>query len=392
MSKDDFISLDNIDNIVDFLKKSGQNKISLLGGEPTLHPEIIPIIEKLRHEKLTISVKSNGLWPNELNKYWAKLKDKELYFLLNLNPPSEYSDNQLKILKHNISNIINQDIVLSINIDKPDFDYDYILDYANEYNVKYIRWSFAHPIYNRKQKLLKQSYFHINKYKQSSNRIIEFIKKAGDIDIMTLGDHSVIKCMFSDKQHQQILDNNGEINSRCEGTIEILPDLQVIFCLPMFSLFEKIYLTEFSNMNELEQFLESKIDILRKNSLPFEECNSCKYFLRNECHGGCLSHRIFSPEILKKFYTEWSYDLLKDEQLNFSPDFELLKNGKQASIKSSDINIEVSEFVIDFLTLFNGNKTLENILNELNIEISSYKSEIDKLLVNCQKYKILELK
>lgn len=115
LSNNDFISLDNIIYIVDYLKHSEKKVISLMGGEPTLHPQIISIIEKFRAEEFTISLKSNGLWNTKIKEYLSSLPENELFILLNVNPPSTYSPKEIETLNSNLHHVKNQKLVLSIN-------------------------------------------------------------------------------------------------------------------------------------------------------------------------------------------------------------------------------------------------------------------------------------
>ena len=69
----------------------------------------------------------------------------------------------------------------------------------------------------------------------------------------------------------------------------------------------------------------------------------------------------------------------------------MIKNNGQSSIISYDITINVSDFVIEFLNEFKNYNTFEKVINDLNIDLDYYKTEIDELISNCQNYKILEL-
>ena len=391
LSNDDFISLDNINYIVDFLKYSEKKVVSIMGGEPTLHPQIIPIIEKFRSEGFTMSLKSNGLWGSKVKEYLSTLAENELFILLNLNPPSTYTPKENEILNDNLHHVRNQKLVLSINIDRTDFEYDYILKYAIKTNAKYIRWSFAHPIIEKTKKQISQTFFPITKYKMISDRVVDFIKNANHLGIMTLGDHSVIRCMFSEKQYNEITENNGEFNSKCEGSIDIFPDLQVIYCLPMYSLFEKHYLNEFENMDMLELFFESRINMLRKRELPFKECYECVYHLRNECHGGCLSHRNFSTELLNDFNMNWNYSNVKNKTVFIPSNVKLVQKDGQSFVISDDFKIAISDFVFDFLTKIRACNSIDKAISDMDIDLNFYKSEINELIANCQNYKILEI-
>jgi hypothetical protein len=281
--------------------------------------------------------------------------------------------------------------VLSCNIDSPEFNFDYVLDYAKKYSVKYIRWSFAHPIYQNQSKKIHQNYFPIDEYHNVSERIVEFVKSAGELGIMTLGDHSVIRCMFSEYQISQIYMNNGEINCKCEGTIDILPDLQVIYCLPMYSLFEKCYLSDYIDINDLEMHFESKIIPLRSCALPFSTCDNCKFFKSEECHGGCLSHRIFPHKDLDTFYKTWDYHNLKDEKLILSSDlkFEMINGHSRVSTKTTEI--KVSNIIIQLLNQFKKPNSISSALNSLRIDYCHNREEIEEFIDNCHKYRLLEI-
>ncbi|KPA10081.1 radical SAM domain-containing protein, partial [Candidatus Magnetomorum sp. HK-1] len=209
--------------------------------------------------------------------------------LLNINHPSKYLKKSWNQLLDNISVVCDKRIILSLNINKENFEYDYLLDIATKFDVKYIRWSFAHPIYKNTEKQFSQNYFPISRYKQITKRILNFIEKAGSLGIHTLGDHSVILCMFTPEEIDKIHLIGGELNSKCEGTIDILPDLQVIYCIPMYSFFPKVYLYEFSSLSEIDLYFESRIIPFRIESYPFTDCYKCEYSASGKCHGGCIA-------------------------------------------------------------------------------------------------------
>ena len=88
---DDFMSWENLIYIADFLKKSGQRHVSLLGGEPTLHPECVDFVLYLIQRDLDVTVFTNGVLApgrlNEFRQYFADVHFNRLNFVCNLNDP-----------------------------------------------------------------------------------------------------------------------------------------------------------------------------------------------------------------------------------------------------------------------------------------------------------------
>ena len=67
-------------------------------------------------------------------------------------------------------------------------------------HIKKLRWSFAHPIFDISDKQIHQKYLPITEYKKIAKRVIRFLQKAHSVGIQTLGDHSVILCMFDQNE------------------------------------------------------------------------------------------------------------------------------------------------------------------------------------------------
>ena len=61
----DALSWDNIIYIADLLKASGERHISLLGGEPLIHPEIADVIVYLNKRELDVTVFTSGIMPDD---------------------------------------------------------------------------------------------------------------------------------------------------------------------------------------------------------------------------------------------------------------------------------------------------------------------------------------
>ncbi len=391
----DEISVSDFKKIITFFHKSGRNEIALLGGEPTRHTRFSEIIDILVAKDFKFTVKSNCLWSSEIDNVLSKVDNDRVSYLLNINPPDFYAPEEYKKILDSISKIRDSRIVLSINIDKPDFKYDYILDIANEFDIKYLRWSFAHPIYGAKEKH-EQVYFPIGDYHLIRARVLKIIEECSKSDIQTIGDHSVIRCMFSEEDVRRIGKWGGEINCKCEGTLDILPNLQIIYCLPMYSLFPTVFVNEFSNMDEVDLFFENRIKGLRGKSLPFNKCYSCEFFKSGVCHGGCIAHRQFSEKDLSEAIGNWTYINMKERVFHTSDKIQVLNDGKEMIVNKNNGNeFAINQDIAMLLELFDGESTLEKVINDFALMKKRSTKElipaIDPFLEECKTFEILEL-
>src|SRR5512144_1752656 len=56
----DDVTLGDFSRIVSILKDAGIECIDILGGEPTLHPELLPLLDMVKRHKMESNLSSNG--------------------------------------------------------------------------------------------------------------------------------------------------------------------------------------------------------------------------------------------------------------------------------------------------------------------------------------------
>ncbi len=294
----DFIPIDNVKKVIEFLKASQMDSIDLLGGEPTLHPEIIPIMELLKGEGFNITLITNGLYQPNLREALSKHIQK---FLINYDNPSEYSKTQLERLNANISAIDNSvreikqpdgrstlftPISLAVTFYKPDQEYMYLFDAAERFGVKSIRFDLARP-----SALRSNNFVPFERLSEFKHLIISFLKEAVTRCIHAYIDCSLPPCIFNKEELFFLTSWLPQFRTICSGPIDILPDLSVWFCSSLSNAWEAPKLTEFKNKKELfDHFWRVGIKKLRSTP-PQEDCLSCKLFLAY-CQGYCLGDRL----------------------------------------------------------------------------------------------------
>ncbi|MCK4269460.1 MAG: radical SAM protein, partial [Methanogenium sp.] len=80
------ISRENIRKVMAFNKASGINQLRLLGGEPSVHPEFIDIVDEALSKKFHVHVFTNGMFPVHVADHLAGLPDESISFLCNISP------------------------------------------------------------------------------------------------------------------------------------------------------------------------------------------------------------------------------------------------------------------------------------------------------------------
>ncbi|MBK7215048.1 MAG: radical SAM protein [Bacteroidales bacterium] len=151
------LSWNDLIYLADFLIASGENRVSLLGGEPTLHPHFVEIILYLLERNFHINVFTSGVMTPEifedLSNNLTGIHPERLSFVCNVNNPSKSPAAEVKKVEQfleTFGHLTNP----GYNIYSPDFDMDFVFDYINRFGLKkFVRLGLAHP-YSRKEKCI----------------------------------------------------------------------------------------------------------------------------------------------------------------------------------------------------------------------------------------------
>jgi len=290
----DIISWENLIYLADFFLISGHKRFQILGGEPTLHPELNDMITYLLERGFGINVFTNGIMSdkklNEAARIFKDIPNDKLSFTLNINEPKStpQSLSEAESVKRFLSHF-GYRTTPGFNIYKLDFDLTFIFQLINEYGLsRTIRLGLAHPIAGKKNKFIQ-----IKDIKRIIDRLFTFIPVMDRLRIKPGLDCGFPLCQFDDEQLGWIYRNTGgHYDFGCAPVIDIGPDMTIWPCFPL-SDFHKKSIFDFNNINEIVDFYES---IHRKVRIEtggiYEECDHCDYREEGICKGGCLAHNL----------------------------------------------------------------------------------------------------
>jgi cyclic pyranopterin phosphate synthase len=291
-SRENVLSWENLIYIADLFEASNEKRVSLLGGEPTLHPEFVDFVLYLHQRKFRVNVFTSGIMAagtlNTAKEYLLKIPVGNLSFVCNYNHPNSSTPNETKQINKFLKTF-SKYTTLSFNLYKHDFDFIYLVDAIKKHDLKkHIRLGLAQPIPGQKNECLS-----LREVKDIAKRLrnqFDILEK----NRISLGfDCGMPLCIFSNEDLGRLFKlNRGRIQFSCLPAIDIGPDMQVWSCFPLCN-YDKKSLYDFDNVQEIRNYFCEQNNNLRKERKGiFEECNTCVHFEEGLCNGGCLAHLI----------------------------------------------------------------------------------------------------
>lgn len=290
VSSKDMLSWDNLIYLVDFFLKSGNNHMSLLGGEPLLHPQFSEFVHYLSKRGIHSTIFTSGIAPKkhfEIMKKELTDKDLKFQFVCNVNDPTKSPTHELEVVDSFLK-VFGERTTLSFNIYELGFSFDFLFDYIKKYNLKnHIRLGLAHPIPNQPNHCISPVDF-----PKVAERLELFYDKYKNECVEIGFDCGFPLCIFTEEQlGKMFLWSNGKLVFKCGPAIDIGTDMSVWSCFPL-SGFNKRSVFEFDSMREIDEFYRSKLNEMRNDEGIYEDCTSCKYRKMGLCTAGCISHVI----------------------------------------------------------------------------------------------------
>lgn len=291
----DTLSWDNLIYLADFFEISGERHISLLGGEPTLHPHFTDFVVYLLERNFHITVFTSGIMSNdkleELNRSLARFSPQQMSFVCNVNEPADSPPHevarQVEFLK-----VFGRYTSASFNIYQLDFDISFVFDYINRYGMsRAIRFGLAHPIPGEVNQCIEAE-----DMGRMAENFMQFGSLFSQFKVVPNFDCGMPLCIFTDEQLGQLFRlSRGGLKFSCGPAIDIGPDLSVWSCFPLHNI-QKRSIYDFNSLQEIGSFYAEMIGKLRHGELGgiYSKCNECVELENGVCSGGCVAHMLSS--------------------------------------------------------------------------------------------------
>lgn len=276
------MSMEDFKFVLDFLRRSNDGNVRLIGGEPTLHPKFHDIfLEAVMSPWVnSVLVFTNGTYDDKIGDllYLGALH-KPVSVLINYNSPESVGKFNWGRINQNLKNAHRGGkvkVTLGINFFKPDQNYGYFLDACKEYDVKVARWSLTVPNSEEKKNNI------VGYFKEHTPLIMNFISDCVRNGIQPRVDcNNIPLCLLSDDDLRNLamIDERSLRKSMCSPVLDVKPNLEVIRCFALSD--HVVHLKDFENERELSRYFSTKVDPLYDKGVLFDQCN------------GCPSHEMF---------------------------------------------------------------------------------------------------
>jgi radical SAM protein with 4Fe4S-binding SPASM domain len=281
-----YIRLDDVDYYLGFLEASAERQLKLLGGEPSIHPELPEIVRRGLARGLSVTVFTNGLWNERLCQFVRGCTDERLSFLFNINEGSQQRPVETRLQRRALA-IAGSRGQIGFNIHREDFDLLPLADLIDEFGLRReIRLGLAHPIVGVENACLSNA-----QLPAMGRSLVAQLTLLEGRDVLGALDCGFPLCVFEgDDLATAVRALTASPLSVCNVIIDVGPDLKVWPCFPLSQTLITD-LRDFRNRDELLAHYSRTLAPLRSMG-SMDECIGCKYLRRGQCSGGCLARGI----------------------------------------------------------------------------------------------------
>lgn len=290
-----FLPVERLQERLDYLARSGIDRVRLMGGEPTLHPKFADLIARIRTTGRAVTIFSNGLMPAGALACLEALDPRECTVLVNVNEPGPDLKGRTYARQRATLRRLGRRAMLGFNIYRTNFRPEFLLELIAEAKCSpTIRLSMAQPALSG-----TNAYIHPNQYRAVAIALISFARLAADAGVRLEFDCGFVRCMFSAQDLQVLRAAEANFGWRCNPILDVDLEGNVLHCYPLARLVT-LPLTPTGDAAALRSQFEARLRPYRQAGV-FAECSSCSFRATSQCTGGCLAATIrrFRPTPLR---------------------------------------------------------------------------------------------
>ena len=286
--KQNFISMENAVKLANWARDSRLISLSLLGGEPFLHPALGDIVTMFRKvcPGTRLRILTGGVFKKRL---LDNISPEQAGLVFNINEPRDYRKPKhfAKVIS-NVETAIRRGfhVVIGFNVWRLDFDTSFMPSLAHRLARSNFCWTIANPQRGFPSSVLKPTQF-----STVAERCFAMLQEAARLNIEALLDCPLPICFFKDSELAWVRQYHPETAScmgSCNPILDITPELDVIRCFALSRL-TRLKLTDFQNEWQIRDWFLKHLDPQLLHQGLFSYCSECLHFKKGRCYGGCLA-------------------------------------------------------------------------------------------------------
>ena len=300
------INLEDFEKILEWVSRTPDNHIGLIGGEPTLHPEFESILKVVnrycKNFNTSATLFTNGI---ELDKYLPFIGER-FSILWNLNSPQFMSDEFWKKTNETLEHLDSlswlddmperpSKVCIGCNVHPGLEDYSFLWEIVDKYKLHRVRTSVVSPGGQyTSMRNDKTAYF-----AKMKPIFLEHCKNAAKHQcILNMDCGHIPSCYFTPEEMDIVraVTDPRHQGDFCEPVIDITSDFKATAC---FGTWDPVDIRDFDNIHELRRYLMATKNVPRALANTCSgKCATCKKAETMKCQGGCLG--FADPEKLSK--------------------------------------------------------------------------------------------
>lgn len=282
------MSMENVMKLAVWARQAQLPYLSLLGGEPFLHPELPAIVTLFRKTSpgTGLRILTGGIFKNRLLE---NLNPDDAGIIFNVNEPRDYRNpKHFDKVINNIETAIRRGfrVILGFNVWRPDFNSKFMPELAHRLGRTNFRWTIANP-----QRDFPSSVVSPEQFRETADRCFQMLQEAARLKIEALLDCPLPMCFFTDEQSAWISQYHNGTASRmgaCEPVMDVTPELEAVRCFALSDT-QRVKVTDFVTEQEMSDWFRLNTDYQLLNTGIFPHCVDCPHFKDGRCFGGCLA-------------------------------------------------------------------------------------------------------
>ncbi len=287
--------MENVGQFATWARNSRLEFLTLLGGEPFLHPKLGEIVKLIR--QTCPGTRMRILTGGVFNKHCLDdLSPQEVALGFNVNEPRDYQNPKhfAKVINNIEMAILKGFVVtLSFNVWRPDFDVSFMPNLAHRFARSCFSWTVANPVIGFHSNVVNTT-----QYNSLTERCVSMLQKSAVLNIGALLDCPLPLCFFKDSVLGWVRQYHPDTSANlgvCEPSLDVTPELEVIRCFALSKL-TRVKLRDFQSEREIKEWFRENIDHHLLDRGCFPHCNECSHFLKGKCFGGCLARHDGTTE------------------------------------------------------------------------------------------------
>ena len=279
------MSRETFSAIVEWMERKPFDRIvHLMGGEPTLHPDIEWMIALLLEHDMHLTIFSNMATPQAADLA-GKLSDLPITWIANVGNPAQWSAEQRSNIELALK-ATGPKASLSFNLLPDETDDSWVLELVKRFNLSHnIKIGFVLPTLTSSNMALKDEDYHL-----ITQRVVDLVRAGEPMEISIDYECGVPHCCFTDEQLGYLWRHRSSINSGCRSRLDITPEGEVIYCLPLSTAYRR-HFSEFEDYPSCCEWFENRYRPYRMLGNKIE-CADCMLNNPVKCNGGCLAKNL----------------------------------------------------------------------------------------------------